>query len=96
MPKLVCDFATVTEEANNLKTSGETMKTDISTYKGNIEKDLEKWNSESKDSFNFANGAQIDEANSISEYAKSLGEFIAKASKAIEDLDNQLANIKIK
>ena len=96
MPKLVCDFDTVNEEANNLKTSGSDIKTAVSTYEGQIESDLSQWDAPSKGSFTTVNKGQITEANAISEYATSLGEFIAKASKDIEELDNQLATIKIK
>ena len=96
MAKFVCDFDTVNQEANNLCNSGKELTTATSSYDTKITSDLSGWNSSASTVFSGVNKGQVAEANAISEYANSLGEFILKASKAIEQAETELSSIRIK
>ena len=95
MSKYVCDFDQVNSAGSKLCSTAAKMRSDASNYSSGIEASLSKWTGTAKDSFITSNAKQIELMNSQAEYLDSLGEFMKRAAKEIQDLDGELSTLEI-
>ena len=95
MAKYVCDFGTVTSMGQKLCSSATEVSNAVNNYNSTIESDLSSWSGEAKSSFEETNEAQVAKTKKDVSQMNQLGEYIQKASKAIETLENELAALKI-
>ncbi len=96
MAKFVCDYAQVTAAGDKIIEVANDYVVEASKYDNNIKQDLANWQGgQGKGSFAYqSDGATKNVASKIIRMSE-LGEFVKAASKSIEELDEQLAAIKI-
>ena len=96
MAKFVCDYAQVTSAGDKIIEVANDYATEAAKYDNNIKQDLSNWQGGSaKGNFAYqSDGATRVVASKIIRMAE-LGEFVKQAAKSIEELDDQLAAIKI-
>ena len=95
MAKFVCDFDEVYSTGEKLCSIADEMSSSVDSYASNIESDLNSWDGSAKGSFQTSNESQVQVSKESAEKIKSVGEFVKEASKAIQDLEEELASVKI-
>ncbi|MBQ6497830.1 MAG: hypothetical protein IJI58_03850 [Bacilli bacterium] len=91
MAKYVCDYETVKEIGKAVCDVAQSVVSDLDTYSGNVESDLNGWNSAAKNSFVVTNAAQVATGKTAAEYATSVGNYIQTAAQKIQETDSELA-----
>lgn len=95
MAKYVCDVEQVISAGEKMVSAGENLENSSNTYSSNIQSDISGWDGQAKTSFNSEYLSQMD---SVSKKAKTMiefGEFIKTSAKAIQELDDKLAEYDI-
>lgn len=95
--RIVCDFATVEKEANNIVNAADAMDNALKDYNSNVEKDLTGWDDKTsaKKAFQSTNTEQITNTNEHVTSVREVGEFVKESSNKIKSLEGQLAGLKI-
>ena len=95
MAKYVCDFDQVYSIGEKVSQLATDMSTSINNYSSKIDTDLSSWNGKAKTAFQQTSAEQVKVANDDITYVNELGEFIKQASRKIQELEEQLANMSI-
>lgn len=95
MAKYVCDYGQVTAIGNKLIENSNTLVDAANSYSSSIEGSLSSWSGAAKNSFSSQSSAEVDKVKAKADEMKAFGEFIINAAKSIQELDEELANVRI-
>ncbi len=95
MAKFVCDIEQVTSAGEKIVDASENMAKSTSTYSTNINQDLSSWKGEGKTEFASTNNDNTRAIASKITRMDEFGEYIKEVAKTIQELEDELAAIKI-
>ena len=95
MPKYVCDVEQVYAIGEKVTQLASDMSNSVNTYSSKIDTDLTSWTGKAKTAFQQTSSEQVKLANDDIKYVSELGDFIKQASRKIQELEEQLANLSI-
>lgn len=95
MAKYVCDYDQVKEVGDKLITTATNMQSSVASFSTSIESDLSSWSGAAKENFDSQTANQVEIANQNATKIREAGEYIKESANAIEELDNELAGLRI-
>ena len=95
MAKFVCDIEQVTSAGEKIVDASENMAKSTSTYSTNINQYLSSWKGECKTELDSTNNDNTRAIASKITRMDEFGEYIKEVAKTIQELEDELAAIKI-